>query len=271
MLERDKRPGIKDVEAMLQAKRPLSPAHTLLTFRAPGIAAQARAGHFVHVRVFPMGTSPLLRRPFSIAERNIAEGTIRILVRTVGPGTAALASLPPGAQLPLMGPLGTPFPDVAEGHQAILVAGGVGIAPLLCYAAQHRDTAPIALYGAKTETALVLLDKLEEHCESVLIATDDGTKGHRGFVTALLPEVLSKVESPIVLSCGPRPMMALVAAECRVHQVPCYVSFESWMGCGVGACLGCVIPAAGGPKRYVRVCRDGPVFNADEVDWDKLP
>jgi dihydroorotate dehydrogenase electron transfer subunit len=264
------RPPIRDVRAALQVSKWLSPIHVLLTFRAPTIAAHAQPGQFVHLRVSAFGNSPLLRRPFSIAGANLADGTMRLLVRTVGRGTFMLGELFPGGELPALGPLGRPFPEIEKEREVVLVAGGVGVAPLLYYAATRDHQTKVALYGAEAELALVLADELAEHCDRTLLATDDGSTGHHGLVTDLLPEALDGLRDPVVLACGPRAMMAKTAAECRARGVPCYVSFEAWLGCGVGACLGCVIPAADEPRTYVRVCRDGPVFDADEIGWDLL-
>jgi len=270
MADHPDRPPFKDVRAALQVAKWLSPIHVLLTFRAPTIAAHAKPGQFVHLRVSPFGTSPLLRRPFSIAGTNLADGTIRLLVRTIGRGTAMLGDLVWGTELPALGPLGRPFPDIEPERDVLLVAGGVGVAPLLCYAAARDRGTKVALYGAETGLALVLADELAEACDQTLLATDDGSQGHHGFVTELLPQTLDELSDPVVLACGPREMMARTAEECLRRSVTCYVSFEAWLGCGVGACLGCVIPAAGEPRRYVRVCRDGPVFDAEEVGWDLL-
>jgi dihydroorotate dehydrogenase electron transfer subunit len=181
-----------------------------------------------------------------------------------------LGELFPGGELPALGPLGRPFPEIEKEREVVLVAGGVGVAPLLYYAATRDHQTKVALYGAEAELALVLADELAEHCDRTLLATDDGSTGHHGLVTDLLPEALDGLRDPVVLACGPRAMMAKTAAECRARGVPCYVSFEAWLGCGVGACLGCVIPAADEPRTYVRVCRDGPVFDADEIGWDLL-
>lgn len=262
---------IADVPATLTVSKPLSPVHMLLTLRAPQIASAARPGQFVHLRVSPPGTSPLLRRPFSVAGVNPAAGTLRILVRTIGRGTEMLAGLLPGTELPALGPLGQGFADFPAGRQVVLVAGGVGVAPLLFFAVHAESKDITALYGAETADALVLARELADRCGGVALATDDGSKGHHGFVTDLLPRGLAELADPVVLACGPRPMMAAAAAECMLRSVECYVSFEAWLGCGLGACLGCVIPAAGEERRYIRVCHDGPVFSADQVDWDALP
>jgi len=262
-------PHIADVPATLTVTKRLSPDHVLLTLRAPPIAAQARPGQFVHLRVSTT-TSPLLRRPFSVAGVNPAAGTFRIVVRTVGRGTEMLAELLPGAELSALGPLGHGFPDLAADRETVLVAGGVGLAPLLFFAAYQEQDVVRGLYGADTAPNLVLAKEFGDKCDSLAVATDNGSRGHHGFVTDLLPGTLSELSDPVVLACGPRPMMAAAAEVCASRGAECHVSFEAWLGCGLGACLGCVIPAAGGPRRYLRVCREGPVFRADRVDWGAL-
>lgn len=259
---------LTDAQAVLTTSAWLSPVHALLTLRAPAIAAVVEPGQFVHVRVSPGSTSPLLRRPFSVAGVNLAHGTFRMLVRTIGRGTEVLASYLPGAVLETLGPLGRPFPEIEAGRDVVLVGGGVGVAPLLFFAEKRRGGVSDALYGAETESGLALADELGKHARLLQLATDDGTTGHAGFVTDLLPAVLDGATEPVVLACGPRPMMSTAAAICRERGVDCWASFEAWLGCGVGACLGCVIPAAGGG--YVRICKDGPVFRTDEIDWGGL-
>jgi dihydroorotate dehydrogenase electron transfer subunit len=261
---------IADVEATLTVVRLLSPVHALLTLRAPQIAACAQPGQFVHVRISSVSTCPLLRRPFSVAGVNLAAGTLRILVRAVGRGTEMLSGLLPGTELAVLGPLGRGFPDLPKERETVLVAGGVGLAPLLFFATSRGEACRRALYGAETAGGLVLTDELGAECAELMLATDDGSEGHHGFVTDLLPAALEGLAEPVVLACGPRPMMAAAARLCMSRALDCYVSFESWLGCGIGACLGCVIPAAGSQRRYVRVCRDGPVFPAEQVDWDAL-
>jgi dihydroorotate dehydrogenase electron transfer subunit len=262
-------PAITDTLAELTVLRRLSPIHVALTFRAPTIAAHARPGQFVHLRVAPGSTSPLLRRPFSVLGANRAAGTFRVLVRTIGRGTELLAELLPGTELPALGPLGMPFAPLPDERDTLLVAGGVGVAPLIFAATDAGRKPARALYGAGTAASLVLVDELGEHCREVALATDDGTAGYEGPVTDLVPASLDALTNPVALVCGPRPMMAAAAEWCAQMDVECYVSFEAWLGCGLGACLGCVIPAVG-ERCYVRVCCDGPVFRSDEVDWNAL-
>jgi len=259
--------------APLLHNRPELQDYRVLELHAPAIAASARPGQFVHVRVGD-GADPLLRRPISIMLVEPHAGLIRLLVKQVGRGTELLARLAEGATVDLMGPLGNGFAMPPAGKDVLLVAGGVGVAPLIMFA-DALQTAPgnyrvRGLYGGRDSDQLPVWTEFGGRCEEFVVTTEDGSAGHHGLVTDLLPETLEGLRDPVVLACGPRAMLAQTAAECRTRGVPCYVSFEAWLGCGVGACLGCVIPAAGEPRAYLRVCRDGPVFDADEVGWDSL-
>ena len=237
-----------------------------LTLRCPRIAATAKPGQFVMVRAGET-LDPLLRRPFSI-HKVTAEGTLAILFKVIGKGTRLLATAPPGSSLDVIGPLGQGFiADPAGPH--CLIGGGMGIAPLY-FLAHHLLTAagnhanPPVLLGAQTQAELLLLaQEFTELGYPVLTATDDGSLGHQGFVTDLLDALLTGVSQVYV--CGPMPMMRTVAAKCRNAGVACQVSLESHMACGLGACLGCTFPARGGGYRHV--CKDGPVFPAEEVLW----
>ena len=175
----------------------------------------------------------------------------------------------------LLGPLGNSFP-VPEPHperDVILVAGGVGVAPLIFFAdalQMHVGRFRVCgLYGGASDAHLPLWTEFAGRCEEFYVTTEDGSAGEEGLVTAPLPAQLTRGDAQVVYTCGPRPMMAAVAALCAEAKVPCYASLEQWMGCGVGACLGCVVPTTG-PEQYQRVCQDGPVFPAEIIDWGKL-
>jgi dihydroorotate dehydrogenase electron transfer subunit len=274
-------------EATVRRREEVAPGHHLIELDCREVAAAARPGQFVHVRVG--GTSdPLLRRPFSIMLRDERHGRLEILVRAVGRGTEMLAGVVEGNRLDLLGPLGNGF-DFPEGEfRPLLVAGGVGVAPLI-FAADALQTSPANLYvrgvfGAATEDALVCWQEFTERLEACELATEDGSAGTRGRVTDLLPEQLDRGDVDVVYTCGPRPMMAVVARLCAKRRIPCWVSMEQFMGCGIGACLGCVIPtrtpgrrtgrgrSAAEPEEitHLRVCADGPVFDARTIAWEEL-
>lgn len=261
-----------DCRAVVTRREQPGPGHSIIELECPQIAAEAQPGQFVHLRV--TGThDPLLRRPFSIMLRDERRGRLEILVRAVGRGTELLAHVAPGNMLDLMGPLGVGFPIPDREFQPLLVAGGVGVAPLI-FVADALQLAPHkhyvrGLFGAATDDTLVCWQDFAGRCEEFQAATEDGSAGVQGLVTDLLGEQLARGVVDVVYTCGPRPMMATVAALCAEANVPCRASLEQFMGCGIGACLGCVVPARG-EARHVRVCRDGPVFDAQDIAWEEL-
>jgi dihydroorotate dehydrogenase electron transfer subunit len=237
------------------------------TVSFPEVAADACPGQFVMVRAGE-GMDPLLRRPFSI-HQVAAEGLVRILIKVIGKGTKALSTLQPGQHLDVLGPLGRGFAYNPE-HHHYLVGGGIGIAPLLFLAEKILETnEPAAinvLLGARTDAEIApLVDDFSRIGLKVQAATEDGSLGRQGLVTDLMVPGLT--ENPaMIYACGPYPMLRAVAAIGRVRNRACQVSLETIMACGLGACLGCTVLRAD-MKGYVHVCKDGPVFNADDVAW----
>lgn len=240
-----------------------------LRLEAPEIAAAARPGQFIMLRV-GHGLDPLLARPFSI--HGVEGEDILILYKVVGKGTKLLSMKRPGNKtLSLWGPLGRGFDlDV---QRPVLVAGGMGIAPItFAGEALAKQGKPAnLLYGATTKSALaggveLLGEGLPTGLLEFIVSTEDGSAGLQGLITTPLLQYLPG--AGCVLACGPLPMLKAVAAICAARQVPCQVSLEAPMACGLGACLGCVIPAAGGG--YLRACQEGPVMDAAAVDWDRL-
>jgi len=255
-----------------QEKAPIIAKETLtrdvfrLTVHAPRIAASAVAGQFAMIRVQET-LDPLLRRPFSIHKIS-ADGSVSFLFKVVGKGTRVLSSLNPGMNINLIGPMGRGFTLTSSGSFS-MIGGGMGIAPLYFLAQQHlgvdraHDNPPVLL-GAQTQAELLqLAEEFNELGYPVHTATDDGTLGHHGFVTELLDDIITRVSQIYV--CGPMPMMRIVANKCLKAGVACQVSLETHMACGLGACLGCTFPATAGG--YKHVCKDGPVFSAEEVLW----
>jgi dihydroorotate dehydrogenase electron transfer subunit len=237
------------------------------TIKAPDIASASKPGQFVMARAGE-GMDPLLRRPFSIHQ--VAEGgLLQVLFKVIGKGTQALANLQAGQQMDVLGPLGRGFVHNTD-HQHYLVGGGIGIAPLLFLAKQMlkkiEPSAIKVLLGARTKDEIAtLVDDFESMGLGVQAATEDGSLGKQGLVTDLMVSLQN--ENPaMVYACGPYPMLKAVVSVCREKSWECQVSLETLMACGLAACLGCAILRAD-MNGYVHVCKDGPVFDADDVAW----
>jgi dihydroorotate dehydrogenase electron transfer subunit len=233
----------------------------------------AEPGQFVMVRG-DWDRDPLLPRAFSLLAVS-ASGHAQILAKTVGRGTALLERAGRGTPLSLLGPLGTQFPAPDPAFVDLLVGGGVGIPPLYMQAGKAsragRELAATTevLYGGRSGQDLVLLDELRAFGVDLHLATEDGTVGRAGRVTVELAARLGhhrrgpRRPALRIMACGPNPMLWAVAAQARADDIPCFLSVEEQMACGIGVCLGCAIPGTGRPFRYV--CKDGPVFPASEL------
>lgn len=236
----------------------------LIVLHAPRCASRVLPGQFVHLRV--CDGAHILRRPFSI--HRVHGESVEILYQVLGAGTLELAGKVAGdASMDLVGPLGHGW-DVPEAtSHALLVAGGLGAAPLgmLAESLAQRGIAAVMVAGAPTAQRLVGRDLFERVCRRVEVATDDGSAGEQGFVTALSGHLLESEQFDVVFACGPEVMQRAVASQARERGVACQVSLERLMACGIGACLSCVVTTVSGRKR---ACVDGPVFDAEEVAWD---
>ena len=236
----------------------------LIVFDAPRIAGVIAPGQFVHLRIAE-GAEFILRRPFSIFRAG--GGRVEVLYQVVGRGTRVLAEAAPGAVMDAIGPLGAGW-RIPEGvAHALLVAGGLGAAPLGMLAEElaRRGVAVTLAQGAPTAARLLARELFEGACRRTAYATDDGSVGTCGLVTTLTPELIAADRPDVVYTCGPEPMQRIVAAQAAEAGVPCQVSLERLMACGVGACLSCVVSTVHGRKR---ACVDGPVFDAAEVLWE---
>ena len=220
-------------------------------------------GQFVHIKC---GDGLLLRRPISVCfwRGGAAGGTIRIVFEVKGEGTGWLARRPVGHSVDVLGPLGNGFQTTPGPY--LLVGGGIGAPPLYACAC-YTGGSSTAILGFRSKDRAILLNEFDSECIDVQIATDDGSLGYHGFVDALVRQALEKERRcQGVLACGPKPMLRSVARAAAEFGVPCQVSMEERMACGVGACLGCAISMKDGTVKHV--CKDGPVFRAEEVDWD---
>ena len=253
-------------DGTLLENRVLGPHTFVLRVGGCESLAGALPGQFVMLRG-EWGSDPLLSRAFSLL--GVREGgEADILVKGVGKATQLLERALPGAVLHLLGPLGTSFPEPDAGRRDWLVAGGVGLAPLLMHA-KRAAAAGIAdgvtmFYGGRTEADLVLLDELAAvGCELVL-TTEDGSRGQAGYVTAAVAGALAGASPrPTLLACGPDPMLRAVARLAHSEQLPAYLSLEGEMACGIGACLACAVPCKSVPFRYT--CKHGPVLALDDL------
>ncbi len=221
-------------------------------------------GQFVHVKC---GEGLLLRRPISVCtcQEDDPEDLLTIVFEVRGEGTDWLARRPVGHSLDVLGLAGNGFSMKPEGRY-LLVGGGIGIPPMLgC--AQYTGGKSTAILGGRSQDKIILADRFQDECAKVLIATDDGSLGHHGFVDTLVRQELSEDKHyDAVLACGPKPMLRNVSKVAEEFGVPCQVSMEERMGCGVGACLVCACDMADGSRKHV--CKDGPVFDSKEVDWN---
>lgn len=226
----------------------------------------ARPGQFVMMRG-AWGRDPILPRAYSVL--GVEEDVAQFLIRLVGRGSTLLGGAKPGDVITVLGPLGTFFPEPASGMVDLLVAGGCGLPPLYMAARRAQRAGKGSqvelLIGARVREDLVLQDGLAELGIKVSTITEDGSDGSRGgLVTDLLERGLQDRGADCrVFACGPEPMLLAVRDLSRKHGAPCYLSLEANMACGLGACLGCAVP--GRDTEYLHVCKDGPVFDAEEV------
>lgn len=252
------------VRGPIIAHEEIAPGYFRMAVEAPEVARQAAPGQFVHL-LCSEHYSPFLRRPLSILSAK--GGQIELLYKVVGEGTEIISRAKPGEVADVVGPLGTSFQDQGRGR-LLFVAGGIGIVPLV-YLARTLNDGPgrIAwVYGAAAESDLVLRDEVEATGFESTFATMDGSFGRRGTLIDALVARYGEGEllPEAVCACGPRGMLAALWEWMKPRGIPGQFSLENRMGCGVGACLGCVVPKRG-EEGYLRVCCDGPVFDAEEA------
>ena len=258
----------------IEANRPLAERTYLMQLHWPEVAGAVRPGQFVMVRM-PGRTDPLLARPFAVwdtgqdADGQLAR--VELVYEVVGKMTGLMAQARPGDVMEGWGPLGNGFGPARPVSRLVMVGGGIGHTPFPGVARQYLAQTPsvVLLYGVRSAAFLAGVDVFEAMGVEVRCATDDGSAGHHGFVTQLLPDALAGVEprQTHVVACGPEPMLAAAAKITGHLGVSCQVSLEERMACGFGACFGCVarIRTTGNDWDYRRTCLDGPVFDARDV------
>ena len=259
------------ISAQIIENREIRPGYFLLRLDSPVLGARVRPGQFFNIRVTER-LDIIFRRPFSVFDYD--QTSITILYEVVGKGTAIMSNRNPGEDMDVLGPLGRGFVLPEETTKTLMVGGGMGIASLYCWTKEllgikkeGRKIDTEVIIGAANEYKVLCGDDFRELGLLPLVCTEDGSCGKKGLATELIEERVTAADTQamMVYACGPSAMLKELSGILRKHGVKGQVSMESYMGCGIGACMGCVVETTGG--RYKRVCKDGPVFPADEIVW----
>ncbi len=250
-------------------------AYHHLTVVAPGVAELARPGQFVAMAVGGPTSANLLRRSFSlhrVSPSGAYGGTLDVVIAAKGEGTQWLTGLRPHDEVDVVAPLGRPFPLPTEPVATVLVGGGYGSAPLfwLAEVLRERGCRVEMVLGAASEDRLFGVVEARRSADGVTITTDDGSAGTKGWVSDVLPEVITRTGAAVVYGCGPMGMLRSITEVATAHGAVAQVAVEESMACGVGVCMTCVMPVTGndGLTRMVRSCVEGPVFRGDRLRWD---
>jgi dihydroorotate dehydrogenase electron transfer subunit len=278
------------IKTEILINKEIVPGYFKMILRLGPVAGRITPGQFFHIRV-GSGYDPLLRRPISVHRISPRQNIIELLYQITGRGTQLMSRRSKGTYIDILGPLGHGFRVPRGQTNFILIAGGMGVAPLVGLADQlatYRKKNITVILGARNRDSIVCEKEFREIGARVMIITEDGPRGHRGLATTALNSVIAQFDvrkTPVALkktgtramtiggyapavglyACGPIGMLASVAKISRQHNIQAQGSFEERMCCGVGACLGCVIKTRRG---YERVCKEGPVFELSDIVWD---
>ena len=256
--------GIK-VDCELIKKEKIIDEIYKFSLNAPEIAKQAKAGQFLEIKVSKT-SEPFLRRPISIF--NIDGDIVEIIFQVKGRGTELLAEIEEGEKIDIIGPLGFGAFKIQEYKKVAIIGGGIGTYPLYELAKELKGKADVTMYMGFRNKDLVTLEKeFEEVANKLVLTTDDGSYKEKGFAINFLKEDCQKEKPDMIFACGPLPMLKAVREFAIQENIPCQISLEERMGCGIGACLGCAVKVISGEEpRYGHVCKEGPVFNAKDVE-----
>jgi len=243
----------------------IAPGIFRMVLHAPDIARKAVPGQFVNIKI--ADGAHILRRPISICDCDKVAETCTLVYEVRGDGTKWLSLQGETTALDILGPLGNGFPLI--GDTLLLIGGGIGVFPLLYTAKMHSAKKKIAVLGFRTKAQAVLLDEFSAVCEEVILCTEDGSLGQKGFVTGPLLPLFTALPVAAVSACGPKAMLRAVTELCLSHGIDPHVSMEERMGCGFGACLvcACALKAENGVA-YAHCCTDGPVFLGSSIAWN---
>lgn len=235
--------------------------------KAPEIANSAKAGQFLEIKVSDIGET-FLRRPISIYNIEKEEGIIEFIFQVKGKGTEILSTKNIGDKIDIMGPLGFGSFKIEENKNVAIIGGGIGTYPLYELAKELKGKSKTTMYMGFRNKDLVTLEKeFEEITDRLVLTTDDGSYKEKGYAINVLKEDCKNEKPDMIYACGPLPMLKAVREFAIEENIPCQISLEERMGCGVGACLGCAVKVISGKEpRYGHVCKEGPVFNAKDVE-----
>ena len=253
------------VECELIKKEKIIDGIYKFSVNAPNIAKQAKPGQFLEIKVSNTG-EPFLRRPISIF--NIDGNIIEFIFQVRGRGTELLVEKKEGEKIDIIGPLGLGTFKIQNYKKVAIIGGGIGTYPLYELAKELKGKSDITMYMGFRNKELVTLEKeFEEVSNKLVLTTDDGSYKEKGFAINFLKEDCKKDKPDMIFACGPLPMLKAIKEFAVEANIPCQISLEERMGCGIGACLGCAVKVKKGEKlKYEHVCKDGPVFNAIDVE-----
>lgn len=257
---------MKQLKARIIENRRIAQGFYKMRLASAYLAKNSKPGQFVEIKCSEENEI-LLRRPLGV--HRIFDGGIEVLYEVIGKGTEALSARRKGGALDIIGPMGKGFEFSTAKKPALIIAGGMGVAPLLYLAERmaNKKTKPYVMIGARTASHILCEKEFKKLGCFCLISTEDGSKGHRGYVTDMMRHLLIVIRCKVsgIYACGPHPMLKAVSHIANSLGIPCQVSMEERMACGVGVCLGCPVKVASGG--YKMVCKDGPVFDAKEIAW----
>lgn len=258
-----------NIKAKLIEKEQLKVDIFKFTVSAKEIADTARPGQFLEIRVSDQ-FDPFLRRPISIYDINKENSTVTFIFQVKGKGTEILCKKDVGNDIDVLGPLGFGAFNLADYKNISIIGGGIGVFPLHELAKSANKNANVNTYlGFRSKDFVVCEDEFSKVSNKLVITTDDGSYGQNGFAINYLIEDLDKLKTDCIYACGPIPMLRAVQKLAIERNIPCQISLEERMGCGIGACLGCAVKTSASPAdapQYVHVCKAGPVFDATYVE-----
>lgn len=258
------------VFAELVKKEELKPDILKFSVKAPSIVKDARPGNFIEIRVSDQ-MDPFLRRPISIYHLDREKGILEFIFQIKGKGTEILAKKRVGESIDIIGPIGYGTFQYENYENIAIIGGGIGVFPLyeLAKCAKEAQKKVTTYLGFRSESFVVLEEEFRKVSNELIITTDDGSYAKKGFAIQYLEEAIKTSKIDAIYACGPLPMLKAVQKLAIEKEIPCQISLEEKMACGLGVCLGCAVKTAKSPKdapQYWHVCKAGPVFNAKDVE-----